>query len=180
MTSPGEMALLPKRCGEGEGVKGRSRPAGARSAALEALPLTAASSERRGSDGELSSVPAIAARRRDRRQSIEVEFNNGLERVGGRGATQRLWQGLKPGGVGGLKRQQFGNRVVPALWPGPPLDRLAQLNNNDWSLLVTVAVARLPFGDVLMWDECATMHRGAGDYRPDERRIMLRTIVYPH
>jgi alpha-ketoglutarate-dependent taurine dioxygenase len=35
-------------------------------------------------------------------------------------------------------------------------------------------------GDVLMWDECATMHRGAGDYRPDERRVMLRTIVYPH
>src|SRR6266508_5264914 len=28
-------------------------------------------------------------------------------------------------------------------------------------------------------DERATMHRGAGDYRPDERRIMLRTIVYP-
>jgi taurine dioxygenase len=34
-------------------------------------------------------------------------------------------------------------------------------------------------GDVLMWDERATMHRGAGDYRPDERRVMLRTIVYP-
>ena len=33
-------------------------------------------------------------------------------------------------------------------------------------------------GDVLMWDERATMHRGAGDYRPEERRIMLRTIVY--
>ena len=29
-----------------------------------------------------------------------------------------------------------------------------------------------------MWDELATMQRGAGDYRPDERRIMLRTIVY--
>jgi taurine dioxygenase len=40
---------------------------------------------------------------------------------------------------------------------------------------------RWQIGDVLMWDECAaTMHRGAGDYRPDERRIMLRTIVYPH
>ena len=25
-----------------------------------------------------------------------------------------------------------------------------------------------------------TMHRGAGDYRPDERRVMLRTIVYPN
>jgi taurine dioxygenase len=35
-------------------------------------------------------------------------------------------------------------------------------------------------GDVLMWDEQATMHRGAGDYKPDERRIMLRTIVYPN
>ena len=34
-------------------------------------------------------------------------------------------------------------------------------------------------GDLLMWDERATLHRGAGDYRPDERRIMLRTIVYP-
>jgi taurine dioxygenase len=35
-------------------------------------------------------------------------------------------------------------------------------------------------GDVLLWDEQATMHRGAGDYRPDERRVMLRTIVYPN
>ncbi|HUB48665.1 MAG TPA: TauD/TfdA family dioxygenase [Acetobacteraceae bacterium] len=34
-------------------------------------------------------------------------------------------------------------------------------------------------GDVLMWDERATMHRGAGDSRPEERRVMLRTIVYP-
>jgi taurine dioxygenase len=33
-------------------------------------------------------------------------------------------------------------------------------------------------GDVLMWDERATMHRGAGDSRPDDRRVMLRTIVY--
>jgi taurine dioxygenase len=35
-------------------------------------------------------------------------------------------------------------------------------------------------GDVLMWDERATMHRGAGDYDPLERRVMLRTIVYPN
>jgi len=34
-------------------------------------------------------------------------------------------------------------------------------------------------GDLLMWDERATMHRGAGDYHPEERRVMLRTIVYP-
>ena len=34
-------------------------------------------------------------------------------------------------------------------------------------------------GDLLIWDERATMHRGAGDARPDEHRVMLRTIVYP-
>jgi taurine dioxygenase len=34
-------------------------------------------------------------------------------------------------------------------------------------------------GDVVMWDEIATMHRGAGDSRPEERRIMIRTIVHP-
>jgi taurine dioxygenase len=34
-------------------------------------------------------------------------------------------------------------------------------------------------GDVLMWDEIATMHRGAADARPEERRVMLRTIVHP-
>src|SRR5262245_35224910 len=35
-------------------------------------------------------------------------------------------------------------------------------------------------GDLLMWDEMATMHRGAGDSRPNESRVMLRTIVYAH
>jgi hypothetical protein len=28
-----------------------------------------------------------------------------------------------------------------------------------------------------MWDERATMHRGAGDSNPEERRVMLRTIA---
>jgi len=39
---------------------------------------------------------------------------------------------------------------------------------------------RWRIGDLLIWDERATMHRGAGDYHPEERRIMLRTIVYPN
>jgi hypothetical protein len=81
----------------------------------------------------------------------------------GRRAAQRLWQGLKPGGVGGLKRQQFGNRVVPALRPGPTIDRLVRLNNNDWRLLVTVAIARLPFGvaqRALAFGWTASGHRG--------------------
>ena len=37
---------------------------------------------------------------------------------------------------------------------------------------------RWSHGDVVMWDERATMHRGAGDYAPTERRIMLRTISF--
>jgi hypothetical protein len=35
-------------------------------------------------------------------------------------------------------------------------------------------------GDLLIWDERATMHPGAGDSNPAERRVMLRTIVYPN
>ena len=35
-------------------------------------------------------------------------------------------------------------------------------------------------GGVLMWDERATMHRGAGDDRRDDRGVMLRTNVYPN
>ena len=35
-------------------------------------------------------------------------------------------------------------------------------------------------GDVLIWDEIATMHRGAADAAPEQRRIMLRTIVHPN
>jgi taurine dioxygenase len=33
-------------------------------------------------------------------------------------------------------------------------------------------------GDLVMWDDQATMHRSAGDYAPGERRIFLRTIVH--
>ncbi|MEM7404838.1 MAG: TauD/TfdA family dioxygenase [Pseudomonadota bacterium] len=32
-------------------------------------------------------------------------------------------------------------------------------------------------GDLLMWDQCATIHRGAGDYPPEQRRVKLRAIV---
>mgnify|MGYP003394315988 CR=1 FL=1 len=38
---------------------------------------------------------------------------------------------------------------------------------------------RWQVGDLVMWDELATMHRGAGDSRPSEHRVMMRSIVYP-
>jgi taurine dioxygenase len=40
------------------------------------------------------------------------------------------------------------------------------LYTHDWSV-----------GDLLIWDERSTMHRGAGDYPPTDRRIKLRAIV---
>jgi taurine dioxygenase len=33
-------------------------------------------------------------------------------------------------------------------------------------------------GDVVMWDEASTMHRNAGDYKPTDRRVFMRTIVF--
>lgn len=32
-------------------------------------------------------------------------------------------------------------------------------------------------GDVVLWDEHATLHRNAGDFPPDQRRVMLRAMV---
>ncbi|ETW92554.1 MAG: hypothetical protein ETSY1_43130 [Candidatus Entotheonella factor] len=33
--------------------------------------------------------------------------------------------------------------------------------------------------DLVMWDELATIHRGAGDANPEEPRVLMRSIVYP-
>jgi hypothetical protein len=40
------------------------------------------------------------------------------------------------------------------------------------------ATAQGRAGDVLMWAKRATMHRGAGDYRPEKRRVVLGTTGY--
>jgi taurine dioxygenase len=34
-------------------------------------------------------------------------------------------------------------------------------------------------GDLVIWDEVSTMHKGAGDSPPDQRRMLMRTIVHP-
>jgi len=34
-------------------------------------------------------------------------------------------------------------------------------------------------GDLVMWNEAATMHRSAADADPHARRILMRTIVHP-
>jgi taurine dioxygenase len=34
-------------------------------------------------------------------------------------------------------------------------------------------------GDLVIWDELSTMHKGAGDSPPTQRRVLMRTIVHP-
>jgi taurine dioxygenase len=38
---------------------------------------------------------------------------------------------------------------------------------------------RWKVGDLVIWDEVSTMHKGAGDSPPDQRRVLMRTIVHP-
>jgi taurine dioxygenase len=38
---------------------------------------------------------------------------------------------------------------------------------------------RWQVGDLVIWDEVSTMHKGAGDSPPDQRRMLMRTIVHP-
>ena len=102
----------------------------------------------------------------------------------------------------GVTERQYVEVAWPAVLPHPVTNRSILFVNpmhthgfagmtreQAWPLIEELAAHatqdrfiyyhRWRVGDVLMWDERATMHRGAGDSRPEERRIMLRTIVYP-
>ena len=57
--------------------------------------------------------------------------------------------------------------IVEAMAAHATQDRFVY--HHDWQV-----------GDVLVWDEQATMHRGAGESPEGERRVLLRTIVYPN
>ena len=109
--------------GEGEGVKGRSRRAGARSAALEALALTPAHCVSRASVRTIAvSVAAVSARRLDRSQSFEVQIDDRLKRLRGRRIPQRPREGVQPRDITGLQVDQFGNGSTPTLDAGPAVN----------------------------------------------------------
>ena len=95
----------------------------------------------RGSSGSRISVAAKAARRDDRLKLAQVEFGNGPQGLGRGGVAQPVGQGVVPGGVFGLQGEQFGDDVVPALWPGAPVGRPPIANPNDGGRAI-VFVAR--------------------------------------
>ena len=80
------------------------------------------------------------------------------------------------------RRVLFVNPTHTHGFEGMSLDegvRLIEELRDHATQLQFVYYHRWRVGDVVMWDEIATMHRGAGDSSPEERRIMLRTIVHP-
>ena len=108
------------------------------------------------------SVASISAWRFDVGEGVEIEVDDGLQGFGGGGVVQAFGQGVGPGGVVGLQREQFGDRVVPALGPGAAVGWPAVADRGTCVLgLLTGAVARLSFGAaerVLAWRLAAFGH----------------------
>ena len=95
------------------------------------------------------SVTAEAARRDDRLEFREVEFGDGPQGLGCGGVAEPVGQGVVPGGEFGLQGEQFGDGVVPALWPGAPVGRPPIADPDDGGrviIFVARAVAGLAFG----------------------------------
>jgi hypothetical protein len=65
-----------------------------------------------------ASIASKATRRLDVSEDIKIEFDDGLESLGGGAVTEAVGQGVAPGGVFGLQGEQFGDSVVPSLWFG--------------------------------------------------------------
>ena len=103
-----------------------------RSAALEAVVLAQHhhAAVRIGRTIGFSSVAAVATRRLDRGQCVEINIDDGLKRLGGRGASKRVGQGFKPGGIGGLKFDQFSDGIVPTPGPRAAVDWLARADHD--------------------------------------------------
>jgi hypothetical protein len=62
-----------------------------------------------------ASIVSKATRRLDFSENVKIELEDGLESLGGGAVTEAVGQGVAPGGVFGLKGEQFGDGVVPSL-----------------------------------------------------------------
>ena len=93
------------------------------------------------------SVAPEATWRRDGREFIEIEVDDGLEGLGGGAAAKAVGQGVVPGGIFGLQGEQFGDRVTPSLWSGTSICRSSVADRRRRLLgLPTGAIVGLSFG----------------------------------
>jgi hypothetical protein len=89
----------------------------------------------------------VATRRDDVCESFEIEFDDGLERLGGGSAGEGFGQGFVPSGVFRLQGEQFGDGIKPTLGSGSFV--LGPAITDDWRELISLApsaVAGLSLG----------------------------------
>ena len=67
------------------------------------------------------SVAAVAARRDDVGEGVEVEIDDVLKGLCGGAVAETVGHGVGPCGVFGLQGEQVGDGVVPALWAAAPV-----------------------------------------------------------
>jgi hypothetical protein len=93
------------------------------------------------------SITSKATWRLDIGEDAEIEFDDGLESLGGGAVAKAVGQSVAPSGVFGLQGEQFRDRVVPSLWSGASIHR-SPIADPRWRLLgwPTGAILGLSFG----------------------------------
>ena len=69
------------------------------------------------------SITTVSTRWHDGSEFIEIEFDDGLQCLGGGTVAKAVGQGVAPGGVFGLQGEEFGDGVAPSLWSGASIGR---------------------------------------------------------
>src|SRR3954462_5547539 len=67
------------------------------------------------------SIASVATRWLGCGEQIQIEIDDGLQRLRGGGIAQAVRQGLAPTGVFGLQSKQFSHGIGPALRAGAPV-----------------------------------------------------------
>src|SRR6516164_11867442 len=60
---------------------------------------------------------SISARRIDRHQLVEIEFDDRLQHLAGAAVAQSLRESVEPGGIFGLQGDELADGIAPALSP---------------------------------------------------------------
>ena len=93
------------------------------------------------------SITSKATWRLDIGEDAEIEFDDGLESLGGGAVAKAVGQSVAPSGVFGLQGEQFGDGVVPSLRSGASV-RWPAMADAGWRVLglATSAISGLSFG----------------------------------
>jgi len=92
------------------------------------------------------SVASVSAWWLDVSEVCQVEIDDGLQGLAGGGLAEGVWQGVGPGNVVGLERDELGHRVAPTLRAGSTIRGLPIADGRTGLFGLTGAVARLAFG----------------------------------